>query len=127
MFEIIPNWHPFFVHFSIGLLLTAAVLHVLVLVVGNTTTQRSLTTVANWNLWVGIGFAVITVIAGWFAFNSVNHDTPSHLVMLEHRKWAVATTIVFVALGLWSFMRAKNSKPIALPLTAAVVVAAGLL
>lgn len=126
MFEIVPNWHPLFVHFSVGLLITAAIIHVLVLVV-SADHKRTLTTVANWNLWLGVAFTVLTVIAGWFAFNSVNHDTASHIVMLTHRKWAIATFITFILLVAWSLMRAKKQLIIAGPIVAAVVLASAML
>lgn len=127
MIEIIPNWHPIFVHFSVGLLLTAAAFHVAAVITGRETLKQTFTIVANWNLWVGTVVTVATVTAGWIAFNSVEHDTPSHLAMLEHRNWALVTFAAFLAVGLWSLFRAKKHAPIQWPLTIAVGVAGLLL
>jgi len=126
MIEIIPNWHPIFVHFSVGLLVVSALFHVAVMLASNESSKQALTHVANWNLWLGTLITVATVAAGWIAFNSVDHDTPSHLAMIEHRNWAMATFASYVAVGLWSLLRAKKHKPLQWPLVAAVC-AAGLL
>ena len=127
MIEIIPNWHPVFVHFTIGLLIVAALFHVVAAFNSKSANYYQFENVANWNLWVGTVFAVITVIAGWFAFNSVDHDTPSHLAMIDHRNWALVTTTVFILLAIWSFRRAKRAIAITWLITVPLLVASGLL
>ncbi len=126
MIEIIPNWHPILVHFSVGLLLTAALFHLAAIFAGNDSLKQTFTHVANWNLWAGVLITVATVAAGWFAFNSVNHDTPSHLAMIEHRNWALVTFAAYLLVGLWSLYRAKQHVPLQWPLVIAVC-AAGIL
>lgn len=126
MIEIIPNWHPIFVHFSVGLLITTALFHLTAMFVGNEPLKQTFTHVANWNLWLGVLITVATVAAGWFAYNSVNHDTPSHLAMIEHRNWALVTFGAYLLVGLWSFLRAKQQTPLQWPLVIAVC-AAGIL
>ncbi len=127
MIEIIPNWHPIFVHFSVGLLLIAALFHIVVMLTRDGDLKQAFSQVASWNLWVGTAISLVTVIAGWFAYNSVNHDTPSHLAMIEHRNLALVTFAVYLAVGLWSAMAAKKHAPIKWPLVIAVCVAGGLL
>ncbi len=105
MIEIIPNWHPIFVHFTVGLLSTSIGFFLLAYLVKNQHWREQWLTVAYWNLWLGGGFAVITGVAGWFAFNSVNHDTPSHEAMIEHRNWALVTLGVVIPLALWSWWK----------------------
>ncbi|MFZ5594623.1 MAG: DUF2231 domain-containing protein [Pseudomonadota bacterium] len=105
MIEIIPNWHPIFVHFTVALLTIAIAFFVLVRFAKNQRLREQWLTVAYWNLWLGGGFSVITGIAGWFAFNSVNHDTPSHAAMIEHRDLALITIAVVVPLALWSWWK----------------------
>ena len=109
MIEILPNWHPIFVHFTIALLSMAVVFYVLRLVLpAEHRYQPALTLLAKTNLYLGVGFSFITALAGWFAYNSVNHDTPSHLAMTEHRNIAIITISVFVILALWSlFLKNK--------------------
>jgi uncharacterized membrane protein len=120
MMEIIPNWHPIFVHFSVGLLLTSALFHMAAMFARNEPLKQTLSQVANWNLWVGTVLTVATVAAGWVAFNSVNHDTPSHLAMIEHRNWAMVTFAIFLGICLWSGFRAKKHLPLQWPLVIAV-------
>jgi uncharacterized membrane protein len=127
MIEIIPNWHPIFVHFTIGLLVVATLFHVVATIYSRSASYYQFENVANWNLWVGAAFAIVTALAGWFAFNSVDHDTPSHLAMLEHRNWALTTTTVFVVLAIWSFRRAQKAVPISWLITIPLIIASGLL
>lgn len=127
MIEIIPNWHPFFVHFAIALLLVATLFHIVASFNSKSTNYYQFENVANWNLWIGALLAIITVAAGWFAANSVEHDTPSHLAMMDHRNWALGTTALFVLLAFWSFRRARKALPITWLLTLPLIVASGLL
>lgn len=108
-FEIIPNWHPIFVHFSIALLSISSAL----LVVGKFAPQKYLwrntaLTVSRWNLLIGATISIITVLAGWYAYNTVNHDEPSHIAMTSHMKWALGTFSLFVVVATWSLTQRKK-------------------
>ena len=111
MIEVLPNWHPVFVHFTIALLSMAVIFNVLKIILpSGHHYQKALTILAKSNLYIGLAFALITAIAGWFAYNSVNHDTPSHLAMTEHRNIALITLALFAVLTLWSlFLKSKTS------------------
>ena len=125
MIEILPNWHPVLVHFTIALLTMAVIFYVLKLILpSHSKHQAALNILAKTNLYVGVAFAIATAIAGWFAYNSVNHDTPSHLAMTEHRNIALITLGVFVLLALWSFFF-KNKANIIFVI--AMLIAGGLL
>lgn len=102
MFEIIPNWHPLLVHFTVALLSVAAVLHLFVQLALPQRLHGEWRIVARWSLWIGAGFALVTAYTGWLAYNSVDHDDLSHLAMTDHRNWAIATLVLFVVLALWS-------------------------
>lgn len=106
--EILPNWHPMFVHFTVGLLTTATLIYVIAGFLQNKDTQATAKTAALWMLWAGAGFTVFTVITGILAFGSVAHDDPSHLAMKDHRLWALATAAFFIILGLWSFLKVRK-------------------
>lgn len=110
MIEIIPNWHPILVHFTVALLLTATVLFVAAHLASNPSTALSLTTAARWNLWIGVGLTVITVATGWNAFNTVEHDDPAHEVMVDHRNLAFTTFGLFLLLAAWSFLRYREGQ-----------------
>lgn len=110
MFEVIPNWHPLFVHFSIALLSMSTIFFVALIITKNNAVQDQLKILAYWNLWLGTGFAIVTATAGWFAYNSVAHDTPSHEAMTDHRNWALVTLSVFIVASLWSIKQYKSVK-----------------
>ena len=110
MIEIIPNWHPIFVHFTVALISVAALLKLGTYVVGNDAIREQLRTTARWNLWIGAVFVVVTVITGLIAFNSVAHDTPSHAAMTEHRNWALVTAALILAIAVWSVMHVRAGK-----------------
>ena len=123
--EIIPNWHPFFVHFTIALLTVGTVLYLVSFVVSPPWRSGSFTT-ATWLLWIGGLMTVFTLLAGWQAFNSVNHDGPSHLAMLDHRMFALITGgLLIISLGLlYHFRRKGGPSPIA---AVALVIMTGML
>lgn len=109
MIEIIPNWHPIFVHFTIGLLGISALFYL----AGVVLKKEHLLQVARWNLWIGALITIGTVLAGWYAYNTVNHDGHSHTAMTNHRNWALPTAAAFILLALWSFIR-RTKEPAAL-------------
>ena len=127
MIEILPNWHPVFVHFTVALLLTAAVLFWIGWAVRESHIGATLTTVADWFLWIGAGFTVATVAAGIYAYLTVDHADAAHAYMEEHRNWAIATAIVWWAVALWDGWRVKTRRGATLPFLAALVIGAGLL
>lgn len=108
--EILPNWHPIFVHFTVGLLVTAALVYLLSGLLKHKDAEASAKTAALWMLWAGAGFTVLTVATGFYAFATVAHDDPSHLAMKDHRLWALGTAAFYILLGGWSFARVKAGK-----------------
>ncbi len=124
--EIIPNFHPIFVHFTVALLSLSVGLHVVALFV-KPPLKEQWKTVANWTLWFGAGITLITALTGLDAYNTVAHDTPSHLAMTEHRNWAVVTLALFLALATWSIIWARKGKSRGIAFAACMVVAGGVL
>lgn len=109
--EIIPNWHPILVHFTIALLSVSVTLFLIESFVRKWPLHIQLVTVARWNLWLGSLAAIATVIAGFDAFNSVAHGSEhQHLAMLDHRKWALSTAALFVVLAAWSLSASLRGK-----------------
>ncbi len=127
MINVLPNWHPVFVHFTVALLIVSAAMHLLSHFVSGSGLKNQLAIVARWNLWIGIGFTLLTVTAGWYAFYTVNHDAPSHLAMTEHRNWAMATLAVFLGIAAWEYYLHRHGKGKSWLFTALLVLASGLL
>jgi len=126
MLEIIPNWHPIFVHFTVALLSLAAGLFVVTPFV-KSPLKEQWQTVARWALWFGAGFTIITGLTGLYAYNTVAHDTPSHLAMTDHRNWAVVTITLFLALATWSIVWVRKNKPLGTVFIVCIAIAGGVL
>lgn len=105
MFEIIPNWHPVFVHFSVALLTLSVFVHQSVLVIPGGCFQTELEIFARWSLWFGTLFAIVTAVFGWFAYTTVAHDDIAHVAMATHRNLALLVVVLFILLALWSAWR----------------------
>lgn len=127
MINILPNWHPIFVHFTVALLTIAAGMHLVSHFVTRPELRSQLMIAARWNLWIGIAATLLTVAAGWYAFNTVNHDAPSHLAMIEHRNWAMSTLAVLLVIAAWEYYLYRHGKGKGWLFTALLAVAATLL
>ena len=103
MIEIIPNFHPIFVHFTVALTATAVGLFILARLLNGRPLGRELQTVARWDLWLAALASLFTVAAGLYAYGTVTHDGPAHEVMDVHRNWALATLVVLLAMAGWAW------------------------
>lgn len=110
MIEIIPNWHPIFVHFTVALLSIGVLLKVASYLSRSESLKGQWRLVARWNIWIGAGFVVLTVLTGVIAYNTVAHDTPSHAAMTDHRNWALTTALVFLAIAGWLVLLVRADK-----------------
>jgi uncharacterized membrane protein len=127
MIEIIPNWHPIFTHFTIGLLLTGTALFLAGHIFRSSDIGVRLTTVARWNLGIGAGFAVITVLTGYQAYYSVGHDADSHAAMTIHLKWAWVAFALFGTASVLAWRDRKRRAGAAIPLSIILLAAASAL
>lgn len=107
--EIIPNWHPIFVHFTVALLSLSVILFVVSNFVTGILREQWLI-VARWSLWFGAGITLLTGLAGLDAYNTVAHDTASHEAMTEHRNWAISVIILFPLLAVWVARCVRSGK-----------------
>jgi len=105
--EIIPNYHPMLVHFSIALLIIATLFYSASLLFGSGERSQTLLAAARWNLWVGVAISFVTVLTGWMAYNSVANDALSHQAMTLHMKWALPTLGLWIVAVSWGFFSRK--------------------
>jgi len=124
--EIIPNWHPIFVHFTVALLSLSVGLFVVTPFVKSRLKEQWYT-VARWTLWFGAAITIATGLAGLYAYNTVAHDTPSHLAMTDHRNWAVVAIVMFLALAAWSIVWVRKGKNLGTVFVICMVIAGGVL
>ncbi len=111
MFEIIPNWHPFLVHFTVALWSLATFFYLSAPLVKAPLLHNQWLILARWNLWIGALSAVLSAGFGFWAFNTVAHDAASHAAMELHRNWVLAALALFLPLAVWSFWREHSASP----------------
>ncbi|NQZ07319.1 MAG: DUF4440 domain-containing protein [Algicola sp.] len=107
MIEIIPNWHPIFVHFTVAFLVLCGVLQLALWLSKPVAQHPSADIIQKWLVGLASVAVIATVATGLQAYYSVNHDSPSHLAMTNHRNWAFATATVFI-LGALVFFTAPR-------------------
>ena len=123
MIEIIPNWHPIFVHFTVALITISALCYFIGFVSMKYSFGREFLIVGRWCLWFGAIAAIATVIAGFMAYYSVAHDAPSHEAMTVHRNWAIATFIIILIVAFWSAWLYYKNKAISFTFVLSMVIA----
>jgi len=118
VFEITPNWHPIFVHFTVALFTISTVFYFLALASHSLVGPRPITSefeiAARWCLWMSAFITIFTVLAGLYAYNTVRHDAISHIAMTNHRNWAFITASGIMLVAIWSVWRYYKSKKISI-------------
>jgi uncharacterized membrane protein/ketosteroid isomerase-like protein len=122
MIDIVPNWHPLLVHFTIALLTIAALLFAMTAIAGRNRRFHGIEATANWNLWLGASLTVLTIAAGFQAAGSVAHDDAAHLAMNNHKLWALGTATLFVLQALWNILRVRRGQGAGLVFTLLMVI-----
>ncbi|MGE5386689.1 MAG: DUF2231 domain-containing protein [Betaproteobacteria bacterium] len=125
MIEIIPNWHPALVHFPIALILVAAFFTVVAKLASDRPVAGEWAATGRWTLRCGAVLGMAAALAGWVAFNSVDHDDAGHVAMLLHRDWAMGTMAAMVVLVLWEILQTRAGRPVSWRFAAALALAAG--
>lgn len=110
MIDIIPNWHPVFVHFTIALYTTAAMLFAVHIGIAKISWGGVALTAARVNLWLGAAVTIVTVAAGIQAFLSVPHSEAQAALMVDHRNWAITTAIIWWIAALWTAWSARRNQ-----------------
>lgn len=100
MIEIIPNWHPVFVHFPIAFSAAAVFFITLGMLFKRQPWAIQCLLFGRWMLWGAAIFACVAAVFGWFAYNSVTHDDAGHAAMTLHRNWALVALSVLVLLAI---------------------------
>lgn len=117
MIEIIPNWHPIFVHFTVASVTISFIFYVLAFLslhskLKTRTFAAEFEVVGRWCLWSAALFTIATISAGFYAFYTVKHDVMSHAVMVTHRNWAITTAITLLLAACWSvWQHVKHKMP----------------
>jgi len=107
--DIVPNWHPLWVHFPIALLLAATALYWAARLVPGAF-AASLTMAARWNLVLGVLALLPTLLTGYWAYNSVAHDGPSHAAMTRHLYAALTTAGLFSIAAFLAWRERRRSR-----------------
>jgi len=108
-----PNIHPILVHFAYALTLTSVACYLLASFKPANRWRESLKPAADWMLAFGALAIIATIAAGFQAYYTVDHDTPSHAAMTTHRNWAVPSGIAVLLLAIWRW-RKRAKMPSAL-------------
>jgi uncharacterized membrane protein len=125
--DILPNWHPIFVHFTAALLFLASAMFLLGSIGHRKPWGNLVLLLGRWNLWIGVGISLITVATGLYAFNTVPHNDAAHDTMVMHRNWALSTACTFLLLAIWTYVLYRKGKSYSPVFVLLSTVAAGML
>jgi uncharacterized membrane protein len=88
---------------------------------------RELEIAGRWCLWAVAIITIGTIAAGFYAYSTVKHDEISHIVMTNHRNWALPTALCISLVAIWSLWRYIKQKPINVIFLSALLFTQGLL
>lgn len=97
MIEIIPNSHPIFVKFVVTLIVLTGLLQLALWFIPAAKKQPGLVHGFPWLVGVGVLAVLAALISGFIAYYTVPHDGPSHVVMTNHKYWAILLSLVYLA------------------------------
>jgi uncharacterized membrane protein len=111
MIDIVPNWHPVLVHFTVALLIVAPLLFFAATWLPTESAARQrLLAAARCNLLLGFLITLGTIAAGWYAASTVTHDDTAHAAMLTHRNLALITVAAYAPFVLWTLTRSHTGR-----------------
>jgi uncharacterized membrane protein len=117
---LIPNLHPFIVHFSVALLLSSTVFLLAGRLFAAHAWAATLVHAGRWNLYLAAAFAITSIGTGWFAFLDARVDAQALQTAILHRRTgAIAWWLsLFAAIGVW---RTRQRMPGWIVLTTLIV------
>ena len=92
-----PNLHPIFVHFAIGLFTAGVALDI----AGYFSKRESLRFAGWWNLLIASFTALVAVITGLSAANTLPHTDQIHSIMEVHETLGLVALGLIIALFIW--------------------------
>lgn len=110
MLEIIPNWHPAFVHYPIAFATAAVVFIAIGMAYKNRSWAMQCLMTGRWMLWGAALFGLLAAAFGWFAYSSIEHDEVGHAAMILHRNWALGALAALLALASWDAWQKRSGK-----------------
>lgn len=108
MIEIVPNWHPLFVHFTVTLLTLVGVIQIALFFMTTSKFKPSMEATQKWLIGLGVLAVIATITTGLLAYYSVNHDGPSHTAMTDHRNWAIVTGSLFIVCAVLFYLKQED-------------------
>lgn len=113
----VPNWHPLLIHFPIALLYTA----LFAWLTGLVTARERAFRFGRWSLWLGIAFAVPTLLTGLSAAHELIPDDPTPLTadveraawveaIRNHQTWMLATAGLAIVTGVLSIVFRRQQR-----------------
>lgn len=114
MIQIMPNWHPILVHFTIALYTISVLIYLFIMITQHCISKNlslDLLATARWCLWIAAFSTLLTIPAGFYAFNTVKHNEISHKIMSIHRNWGLTTAIgicLLAGISIWRYYKNKN-------------------
>ncbi|MEE9464865.1 MAG: DUF2231 domain-containing protein [Candidatus Neomarinimicrobiota bacterium] len=104
-FESVVNLHPLWVHFPIAITILALIFEGL----GRLGRQEFATGVASALIYSAAISAMVTLVTGFMAADSIGHDSPGHDLVHQHRDIMISYTVIIVALALANLFISKRA------------------
>lgn len=90
------HWHPVMVHLNVGILVLAAIMLITAAYSQQKSYHPQLLQMGLFNLWLGAGLMIVTIITGWTAYFALPLEGEALAAMYHHRDFALYTSVAFL-------------------------------
>lgn len=118
----LPNLHPLIVHFPIALFCTFFLLELVSVLRRSDRIYHA----ASWTLFVGIVSAILAVILGRQAAQTVPHAGIVHSIIDQHESYAITAIIIALVLAAWRVLAKEHLMTLSLPRFLHITLAVGM-
>ena len=112
LFEIYPNWHIIWIHFSFSPILLSFITFILSIFLNRKSISQDINKLGHWLLLIGAIGSFLATVSGQIAYGDIDHDMQTHLNMIIHLKWAWLALLLIIFCAGYSYRTYRDGSQV---------------